>query len=143
VAPFLTVVPELERDREHRVRGVLAAVNTANGNVTLTVRPFRHQQGDFGRLVFATDGEPRYEINGTEYAGSAGLAAREPLAATPVVAQGPVNDRLLTADIVLAGDSVPERARRTGGDGARGRRARGAGLGVTCAVKPDCTAECS
>ena len=40
VQPFLSVMPQLEQDREHRVRGVLASVDDAASTVTLKVRPF-------------------------------------------------------------------------------------------------------
>ncbi len=108
VEPFLTAIPELEADREHRVRGLLAVVDANAGAVTLEVRPFRHRQSEFGRLRFLTDDETFYEIDGVEYAGRAGLDRLAALAVdTPVIAQGPVQDGLLAADVVLAGSSVP------------------------------------
>ncbi len=108
VEPFLTVIPEMERDREHRVRGLLASVDAAASAVTLKVRPFQHRQSDFGRFRFLTDAETEFEIDGDEYVGQAGIDALARLAVdTPVIAQGPVANRVLTADVVLAGTSVP------------------------------------
>lgn len=108
VEPFLTATPQLEGDREHRARGLLAAVDVNTGAVTLKVRPFRHRQSEFGRLRFQTDVETFYEIDGVEYVGRQGLNRLAALSIdTPVIAQGPVQDRLLTADVVLAGSSVP------------------------------------
>ena len=108
VQPFLSVIPILEIDRAHRVRGVLASVDTAVASVTLKVRPFHVRQGEFGRLTFATNDRTRWEINGDRLVGAAGLTALAALAIdTPVVAQGTVRGRTLTAATVLAGSSVP------------------------------------
>ena len=108
VEPFLLAVPELESDREHRVRGVLASVDEADASVTLTVRPFRRRQGDFGQFTFSVADDTEYEIDGVGYSGADGLAALAALPErTPVVAQGDIENRALTADTVLAGTSVP------------------------------------
>lgn len=108
VEPFLFVTPALERDREHRVRGVLAAVDEAAAEITLKVRPFRHRQGAFGRFTFGVDDETRYDVDGVHLAGSEGLSAMAGLAEeTPVVALGHVTDAGFVADAVVAGSSVP------------------------------------
>jgi hypothetical protein len=108
VEPFLLAVPALETDRAHRVRGVLASVDEANASVTLTVRPFRRRQGDFGQFTFAVADDTEYEVDGIGYTGADGLAALAALPErTPVVAQGDVDSRTLTAATVLAGSSVP------------------------------------
>lgn len=108
VEPFLLAVPALETDREHRVRGVLASVDEADESVTLTVRPFRRRDGDFGEFTFSVDADTAYEIDGVGYTGGDGLTALAALPErTPVVAQGGVAGRELTADTVLAGTSVP------------------------------------
>jgi hypothetical protein len=108
VQPFLSVVPELDANRDHRVRGLLAAVDAAAASVTLKVRPFHLRTGEFGRLTFATNAETQFEINGAQYVGADGLRAVAALAMdTPVVAQGTVEGRTLTAAVVLAGTSVP------------------------------------
>ncbi|MEQ8857989.1 MAG: DUF4382 domain-containing protein [Pseudomonadales bacterium] len=107
VEPVLLAMPELEEDREHRARGLLAEVDEAADAVTLKVRPFRHRAGGFGRLTFAVDADTVYEIDGIAYGGDAGLAVLADLAEdTPVVAQGLIEDRELVADSVLAGSSV-------------------------------------
>ncbi len=107
VEPVLLAMPELEEDREHRVRGLLAAVDEAAQEVTLKVRPFRHRGGGFGRFTFGVDDETIYEIDGIAYGGDAGLMALADLAEdTPVVAGGQVEDRKLVAETVLAGSSV-------------------------------------
>lgn len=108
VQPFLLATPELDRDREHRVRGVLASVDETDSTVTLKVRPFRHRDGDFGRLTFSVNEDTQYEVDGSGYTGSLGLSAMGMLAEnTPVIAQGEITDSGLLAKTVLAGSSVP------------------------------------
>ena len=108
VQPFLSVIPEFEQDRDHRVRGVLTSVDHAASTVTLKVRPFHLRQGEFGQFAFVTNAQTRFEINGASFVGSNGLDAIGRLAVgTPVVAQGTVSGRALTAATVLAGTSVP------------------------------------
>jgi hypothetical protein len=108
VQPFLSVIPQLEQDRDHRVRGVLAAVDSSASSVTLNVRPFHLRQGGFGNVTFNTDDQTHFEVNGAALVGADGLAAMAALAqGTPVVANGTVSSRTLTASTVLAGSSVP------------------------------------
>jgi len=108
VQPFLSVTPSLDTTREHRVRGLLTSVDQATGIVTIDVRPFDRDDGDFGQIKFGTSADTKYEINGTEYFGDAGFTAFSALAAsTPVVASGTIDNAMLTADVVLAGSSVP------------------------------------
>jgi len=108
VQPFLSVVPQLELDRAHRVRGVLASVDPAAASVTLKVRPFHVRQGEFGRLTILTNDQTHWEIDGEPLVGAGGLTAMQALAIdTPVIAQGTITDRTLTAATVLAGSSVP------------------------------------
>ena len=108
VQPFLAVIPELDGDRAHRARGLLASVDKPAASVTLKVRPFHHRQGEFGRLTFATAADTQWEIDGEPFAGVAGLEAIAALAVdSPVVAQGTVANGSLSATTVLAGTSVP------------------------------------
>lgn len=109
VEPTLVALAELERDREHRVRGTLAEVNTAEGAVTLIVRPFRHRTGAFGRFTFGTDAETRFDIDEETFVGSEGVEALATHVGEnlPVVAHGRVLNGRLMADIVLAGSSLP------------------------------------
>jgi hypothetical protein len=108
VQPFLLVTAEFEPGREHRVRGLLKDVNRMSGEVTLAVRPFRQRDGAFGDFTFDTSDTTRYEVDGTSFTGDDGLAALAALAdGAPVVAHGAVAERLFTADVVLAGSSVP------------------------------------
>ncbi|MEM1434960.1 MAG: DUF4382 domain-containing protein [Pseudomonadota bacterium] len=108
VEPFLLASAELEQDREHRVRGVLAGVDPAAEAITLKVRPFRHRQGNFGELTFAVDNETAYEIDGELFTGAAGLDVMAGLNEnTPVVAGLSVGDDGRVANTLLAGTSVP------------------------------------
>jgi hypothetical protein len=105
---LLIATPELETDREHRIRGVLAAVDQAAGEITLKVRPFRFLQGDFGRFTLSVDSDTLYEIDGTGYRGDEGLTAMAALPEdAPVVSGGMVNGMSMLANTVYAGSSVP------------------------------------
>jgi len=111
VEPFMLASAELDDEREHRVRGLLIDADEQTSLVTLNVRPMRHRRGQFGEFTFAVNDDTRYEINGEEYSGEAGLAQMAALAEdTPVVAYG-YNDRdddaPYQAETVIAGTSVP------------------------------------
>lgn len=108
VDALLIATPELEADREHRVRGVLAAVDQAAEEITLKVRPFRFLQGDFGRFTLSVDGDTLFEIDGTGYRGEEGLTVISALPEdAPVVAGGMVDGMSMLAHTVYAGSSVP------------------------------------
>ncbi|MEM8547232.1 MAG: DUF4382 domain-containing protein [Pseudomonadota bacterium] len=108
VSPVLLAMPEREEEREHRVRGALDSVDTAAGSFTLNVRPFNRRSGEFGELPVLVGADTVYDIDGEGFTGSAGLDALAALdAGTPVVANGIVAERTLTADVVTAGSSVP------------------------------------
>ncbi len=108
VEPFLLATAQLEEDREHRARGVLAEVNTEDETFTLRVRPFHHRIGEFGELTVAVNADTQYEVDGAGYTGSAGLEAMLSLAdRAPVLTQGQVSEGDYTANVVVAGSSVP------------------------------------
>jgi hypothetical protein len=108
VAPFLLATPELETDRRHRLRGLLAETDALTQEITLTVRPFRHRVGRFGEYSFRVTDETAYEIDGQGLTGAEGFEAMAQLSAnTPVIALGAVAGGEYSADIVLAGSSVP------------------------------------
>ena len=108
VAPFLLATPELESDREHRLRGLLAETDPAASTITLKVRPFRHRTGAFGEFTFLVTDQTAYEVDGVPLAGDEGLRAVSALAEnTPVIGLGEVTDGRYVADILLAGSSVP------------------------------------
>ena len=97
-------------EKEIRVRGPLAAVSVDEMTYTVAIRPFHDRDGDFGRVkVYVTD-ETEFEVNENVFAGAEGLRALDAAGpGTPTVAQGTftVADRKFTANIVLAGSSVP------------------------------------
>lgn len=108
VSPLLVATATLDATREHRLRGLLDAVDTAASTVTLTVRPHGNHNGRFGSATVGVDADTGYEINGTTYTGSAGLTALAALADdTLVLVSGTVVSQRLQADRVVAGTSVP------------------------------------
>tara|TARA_R110001592_G_scaffold65716_1_gene201704 strand:+ start:17108 stop:18919 length:1812 start_codon:yes stop_codon:yes gene_type:complete len=111
VEPFMLASVELDKVREHRVRGLLSSVNSADQQVTLDLRPMRLKQGKFGQFTFAVNTDTKYEIDGVEYSSETGLSTLASLSvSTPVVAFG-INikddDLPYLASQVIAGTSVP------------------------------------
>lgn len=98
-------------DEKHiRVRGPLVAVNEDAMNYVIAVRPFHDRVGDFGRFTVNTTDETEFEVDGEMFVGSDGLRAMSAAGpGTPTIAKGTlsVTDREFTADLVLAGSSVP------------------------------------
>jgi len=96
--------------KDMRVRGPLVEVNEEASSYVVALRPFHHRDGDFGRAIVHTTDDTEFEVNGDVLFGSDGLRA---LAAagpgTPTVAGGTLNiaNREFTANVVLAGSSVP------------------------------------
>ena len=108
VEPFLLATPELETDREHRVRGVLDSVDEAESSFELKVRPFRHRTGQFGEFTVFTSDDTQYEVDGEGFTGAEGLSALSLLDEnTPVVTSGVISMEGMSAEVVLAGSSVP------------------------------------
>ena len=97
-------------EKDIRVRGPLANVNESEMTYTVAIRPFHDRDGDFGRLRVHVTDETEFEVDETLYVGVEGLRALNAAGVgTPTVAKGTLNtsDRSFTADIVLAGSSVP------------------------------------
>ncbi len=97
-------------EKDIRVRGPLVSVNEAESNYVVAVRPFHDRAGDFGRVTVNTTDDTEFEVNGEAFMGADGLRALAAAGAgTPTVAAGTLDtsDRAFTADIVLAGSSVP------------------------------------
>lgn len=110
VEPFMIGTAFLDTDREHRVRGLLSAVNTAEQDITIALRPMRLKRGEFGQFTFDVDTNTRFDINGSEYEGEAGLRALAELDAdSPLVAYGSpseASESRYLATQVHAGSSV-------------------------------------
>ncbi len=102
------VIPVDEKDI--RVRGPLVSVSEDEMTYTVAIRPFHDRQGDFGRVKVHVTGETEFEVNEEMFMGVDGLRALDAAGpGTPTVAAGTLNvaAREFTADIVLAGSSVP------------------------------------
>ena len=115
-AKTVTVSPVLEAsvvavdNKQIRVRGEIASVDTANSAYTVQVDPFHdHNDDKLSPLVVHTTGTTTFEINGTPSVGGAGLTQLAALPANAIsVAFGTVDATTLTftATSVLAGTSV-------------------------------------
>ncbi len=97
-------------EKDIRVRGPLADVNEDEMSYVVAVRPFHDRDGDFGRMkVFVTD-DTEFEVEEEMYVGIEGLRALSAAGnGTPTIAHGTLSttERMFTANIVLAGYSVP------------------------------------
>lgn len=97
-------------EKDIRVRGPLVAVSLDAMSYTIAVRPFHDRIADFGRFEVHVTNNTEFEVDGTVFVGADGLAALEAAGqGTPTVALGTLTtaDRTFTADLVLAGSSVP------------------------------------
>jgi len=116
--PSLVVSPYLEADmvpdvnKIQQFRGALQSVNVGGNSFVMILRPFMNaisNDASFGTVTVLVNSSTVYNIDGTNYTGSAGLTALngEP-AYTAVVAHGTFDANLnFTAIEVLAGSSVP------------------------------------
>lgn len=96
--------------KEIRVRGPLLEVSETDMNYTIRLRPGHHRTGDFGRFTVGVTDQTEFEIDGDMYVGVNGLRALDAAGpGTPTIAGGTLTllDRNFTADVVLAGTSVP------------------------------------
>ena len=97
-------------EKDIRVRGPLISVSEAEMSYNVAIRPFHDLQGDFGRVTVNVTDETEFEVDEEVFAGVEGLRALEAAGpGTPTVAAGTLDvaTRSFTADIVLAGSSVP------------------------------------
>lgn len=97
-------------EKDIRVRGPLVAVSADEMTYTVAVRPFHHRIGDFGRFQVHVTDDTEFEVDGDVFVGADGLLALEAAGlGTPTIARGTLTtaDRKFTADLVLAGSSVP------------------------------------
>ncbi len=96
--------------KDIRVRGPLIDTNEAEMFYTVALRPFHDRVNDFGRAQVNITDETEFEVNGDAFVGVEGLRALSAAGqGTITVAQGTLNvaDREFTANLVLAGSSVP------------------------------------
>src|SRR5258708_29626989 len=106
VSPTLAASVVPVDNKQIRVRGEIAAVDTANGDYTINVDPFHDHDGDKqSPLPGPTTGATTFEINGQPFAAAAGLAQLATLpAGTITVALGNLqtSDPTFTPTSVLA-----------------------------------------
>lgn len=97
-------------EKDIRVRGPLVSVNVDEMSYTVAIRPFHDRDGDFGRVKVHVTSDTEFEVNELTFGGVEGLRALNSAGqGTPTVAKGTLNvaERKFTADLVLAGSSVP------------------------------------
>ena len=97
-------------EKDIRVRGPLISVSEDAMSYSVAIRPFHDLQGDFGRVTVFVTADTEFEVNEEVFAGIDGLRALNAAGpGTPTVAAGTLDvaNREFTADIVLAGSSVP------------------------------------
>lgn len=108
--PFIVAELDPVDTKSIRVRGRFIEANIDEMYYTVALRPFYDAQNDFGRMKVHVTDATDIEVNETAYTGAEGLRALEAAGqGTLTVAKGSVNvaQREFTADIVLAGSSVP------------------------------------
>jgi hypothetical protein len=109
VQPFIVASVDVADSREARVRGPLTSVDTAAGDYHVDLRPFHLASGRLGDVTVHTTSTTEFEIDGTSYTGSAGVAALAAISTgSPTAAYGTldVSARKFTATRVHAGTSV-------------------------------------
>jgi hypothetical protein len=108
--PFIVAEVDPVDTKEIRVRGHLIEVNEAESWYSVRVRPFHDRVSDFGRMRVYVNDDTECEVNEESFKGGNCLRALNVAGAgTLTVAQGTLNvgDRRFTANIILAGSSVP------------------------------------
>jgi hypothetical protein len=109
VKPFVVASVDVADSREGRVRGPLVSVDATAGDYRVDLRPFHLPSARLGEVTVHTTSTTQFEVDGTTYTGSAGIAAMAVLAAgAPTAAYGTLNveQKRFTAERVHAGTSV-------------------------------------
>jgi hypothetical protein len=117
--PFILGEIDPVDSKDIRVRGPMAETDVTAMTYSVALRPFHDRRGDFGPVTVNVTEETRFEVNGESLTGSAGLQALSDAGqGTPTAATGTLSvaEREFTAEIVLAGSSVPG----TDSDAAKG-----------------------
>jgi hypothetical protein len=110
VTPALVASLELVEQKDLRVRGALVSVDKAAGTYVVDVRPFHMRSMRYGQVTVHTAADTAFEVNGTNYTGSAGLDALATAGVgTLTAARGTLTTatREFNAATVFAGTSVP------------------------------------
>ncbi len=110
VTPALVASLDMVDQKDMRVRGALVSVDKTAGTYVVDVRPFNMHKQKFGQVTVHTDANTTFEVNGTDYTGSAGLDALNTAGAgTVTAAMGTLTTatREFDATSVFGGTSVP------------------------------------
>ena len=110
VTPALVASLEPVDEKDLRVRGPLVSVDAAAGSYVVDLRPFHMRSMRYGQVTVHTNADTTFEIDGTNYTGSAGLAALNSAGTGTVTAAfGTLTtaNREFNATTVFAGSSVP------------------------------------
>lgn len=108
--PFIVAELDPVDTKDIRVRGRFIEANIDEMYYAVALRPFYDAQNDFGRMKVNVTDATDIEVDEVAYTGAEGLRALEAAGqGTLTVAKGSLNvaEREFTADIVLAGSSVP------------------------------------
>ena len=108
--PFIVAELDPIDTKTIRVRGRFIEANVDEMYYTVALRPFYDAINDFGRMKVNVTNMTDIEVNEVAYTGAEGLRALQAAGqGTLTVARGSLNvaEREFTADIVLAGSSVP------------------------------------
>ncbi|MDH3336907.1 MAG: hypothetical protein OER22_01885 [Gammaproteobacteria bacterium] len=109
-AQFIAAEVHPVDEKDIRVRGPLLAVSEDEMSYTIAIRPFHDRASDFGRFKIYVTNDTEFEVDGAMWVGVDGLRALNAAGqGTPTIARGTLNvtERKFTADLVLAGSSVP------------------------------------
>jgi hypothetical protein len=112
--PFIVAELDPVDTKDIRVRGSLIEASEDGMYYTVALRPFYDRAGDFGRIKVNITDDTDFEVNEQMFSGVEGLRALNAAGTgTLTVAQGTLNvaKREFTANIVLAGSSVPGHAK--------------------------------
>jgi hypothetical protein len=110
VTPALVASLDLVDQKDLRVRGALVSVDKSAGTYVVDVRPFNLKNSKFGQITVHTNSTTDFEVNGTDYTGSAGLDALTTAGAgtlTRAIGTLTTANREFDATTVDAGSSVP------------------------------------
>ena len=108
--PFIVADVDPVENKDIRVRGLFVEANEAEMYYTVAIRPFHDRANDFGRAQVNVTDDTEFEVDGDMFTGVDGLRALTAAGqGTLTVAQGTLDvaEREFTANIVLAGSSVP------------------------------------
>jgi hypothetical protein len=108
--PFIVAEIDPVDSKDIRVRGLFVEANEAAMTYTVDIRPFHHRNGTFGRINVQVTNATEFEVNEELWTGVEGLRALNAAGpGTLTIARGTLNvaAREFTADMVLAGSSVP------------------------------------